>query len=272
MTAFPIIRIDQIPIMPSDILRNAVSEIIDLEQSLVTDEGPKHPLLFYLQQQLAIMHFELLDRAARERIGRLLRGEGIFETRKSFIAQHDTEESKKCATTSAQRKHLLTVENRIRPERKLQTVMKDIPADPSRMPLDIPTVSTAHRKAASEDLATHSRSGIVIAAEADNDAGDKNDDSDIGDNDSETDPPIKRNVNDQIVQHDKMMVRRQKGMSNNVPIVADMMKRAETALYKDFGNQFLVAGTERKSRYRPKKAEVKTHEELLEGVRLERYV
>lgn len=317
MTAFPIIRIDQIPIMSSDILRNAVSEIIDLKQSLVTDEGPKHPLLFYLQQQLDSMHAELLDRAARERIGRLLRGEGVSETRSPFIAQQDTKESIKCATSSARRKHLLAVKKTIGPELKLQTVVEEIAVDASSVPLDrsrfrriplpselvrqgssndelfttdtndstcakvlvtlIPTALTAHREAAPGDVVIHSRSGIVISAKADNvksddNTDDKNDDSDNGDNDFEPDTPIKRNTSDLIVQHDKMMVRRHKGMSNNVPIVGNMMKRAATALYKDFGSQFLVAGTERKSRHWPNIAEAKTHEELLESGRQERSV
>jgi hypothetical protein len=312
MTAFPIIRIDQIPIMSSDILQNAVSEIIDLQQSLVADEGPKHPLLFYLQQQLDSMHAELLDRAARERIGRLLRGEGVSETRSPIIAQQDTKESIKCATSSARRKHLPPVKKKIGPELKLQTVVEEIAVDLFSVPLDhsrfrriplpselvrqessndelfttdtkecanalvtlLPTASTVHRKATPKDVVIHSRSGIVISAKADNYNynDNKNEDSDNGDNDFETDTPIKRNADDLIVQHDKMMVRRQKGMSNNVPIVGSMVKRAETALYKDFGSQFLVAGTKRKSRHRPKKAEVKTHEELLESGRRERLV
>lgn len=318
MTAFPMIRIDQIPIMSSDILRNAVSEIIDLKQSLVSDEGPKHPLLFYLQQQLDSMHAELLDRAARERIGRLLRGEGVPEMRSPLIAEQDTKEPIKSATSSARRKHLLAVKEKSGPEIKLQIVVEEIAVDPSSVPLDrsrfrriplpselvrqessndvlvttdakdstcakvlvtlIPTASSAHKEAASRDVVIHSRSGIVITAKADNydyndnKTDDKNDDNGNDDNDFETNTSIKRNTNDLIVQHDKMMVRRQKGMSNNVPIVGNMMKRAEAALYKDFGSRFLVAGTERKSRYRPKKAEVKTHEELIERGRQERSV
>lgn len=328
MSAFPVIRMDQIPNIPSDVLRNATSEIIGLTQALITEEEPKPPLLLYLQRQLDSMQAELLNRAARERIDRLLSGKGVVKTQNlllpeclgdsdcDFISQQDQEESKKCTTSSARGNHL----NKNGAELNLQTVARQVSIDSCRVPLHpsrykrIPLPSELVRQelsnevlltttkmdtacnisldaavssvrikgalaksnAADKDVATPSGSKIAICAEADDNSDDDNNDSNSDGNDDNHDPgkemPTIKNAYDKVVQRNmKVTRRRHKGMSNNVPIAGNMLRKAAAdALYKDFGSQFLVAGTEKKSRRCPKIAQIETHEELLEKGRLER--
>ena len=117
---------------------------------------------------------------------------------------------------------------------------------------------------------------IAIGAEADDNSDDENNDSNSDENDDNSDPgkemPTVKNAYDKVVQRNmKVIRRRHKGMSNNVPIASNMLRKAAAdALYKDFGSQFLVAGTERKIRRCQKIAQIETHEELLERGRLER--
>jgi len=59
-------------------------------------------------------------------------------------------------------------------------------------------------------------------------------------------------------------------ISNNNPDKVSPTKKASTALYKDFGSQFLVAATEKKLRFYPKKVVVESAEEVRKRDRLDR--
>ena len=326
MSAFPVIRMDQIPYIPSELLRKATSEIDGLMQVLITEEKPKPPFLLYLQRQLDSMQAELLNRAARERIDKLLSCKGVVKTQNIFlsecsgdsggdsISQQDQEESKKCTTSSARGNHFQSALNTNGPNLNLQAVSIDtsrVPLHPSgykRIPLPTElvrqelsnevlltttTIDTACKislnAAASPVLmkSAHAQSKaadkhvtipcvqIVIGAEANSDD-EKNDSNSDENDDDKNDPgkeiPTVKNAYDKVVKRNiKVTRRRHKGMSNNVPITCNLLRKAAAdALYKDFGSQFLVAGTERKSRRCPKIAKIETHGELLEKGRLER--
>lgn len=325
MSAFPVIRMDQIPNIPSDVLRRATSEITGLTQALITEEEPNPPLLLYLQRQIDSMQAELLDRAARDRIGRLLSGKGIVKMQNDFLAicpgdsngdfisQQDQEESEKCTTSSARGNHFESALNTNRQNLNLLAVS----IDASRVPLHlsgykrIPLPSELVRQelsnevlltttvtdtackisldaaaspvrmkgihAADKDMTITSSSKIAIGTEANDNSDDENNDSNSDENDDNNGPgkemPTAKDAYDKVVQRNmKVTRRRHKGMSNNVPIAGNMLRKAAAdALYKDFGSQFLVAGTERKGRRCPKIAQIETHEELLERDRLERF-
>jgi hypothetical protein len=108
LSAFPVIRIDQIPLVQSDTLQHAITEVVELVESMNADEGPKPPLLFYLQRQLDAMGIELTNRAAKERIHSLLNGANLQPP-----SQNETVQLTSDSTNGTSRKRNSTLGNSI---------------------------------------------------------------------------------------------------------------------------------------------------------------
>ena len=77
---YPVLRVDQIPSIESDVLRRADKDVRQLLESYSTGEDTPPPkIVFYLQKQLDIMKNELACRAASERI-QLLLSDALLDT------------------------------------------------------------------------------------------------------------------------------------------------------------------------------------------------
>ena len=73
LTGFPILRLDQITIIDSDILRRALGEAVDILRSY-EGESEKPKIAGYLQKQVQSIRAELTKRAASDRILAMLEG------------------------------------------------------------------------------------------------------------------------------------------------------------------------------------------------------
>ena len=93
LSGYPIIRIDQISLVASAVLSKAEPEVLDLMASLNAEEGPKPPLLYYLQRQLDAMRKELAERSAHERIESILKGTHLVDEPTSMTRSQSSSSS-----------------------------------------------------------------------------------------------------------------------------------------------------------------------------------
>ena len=93
LSGYPIIRIDQISLVASAVLSKAEPEVLDLMASLNAEEGPKPPLLYYLQRQLDAMRKELAERSAHERIESILKGTHLIDEPTSMTRMQSSSSS-----------------------------------------------------------------------------------------------------------------------------------------------------------------------------------
>ena len=84
LSGFPVIRIDQIPLVSSDTLQSAMVEVNELIASLLAESSTVPPMVHYLRKQNEAMSAELADRSAKERIQALLSGIG-----EDVVTAHD---------------------------------------------------------------------------------------------------------------------------------------------------------------------------------------
>lgn len=299
LSAYPVIRIDQIAYVPSDTLRAAVSEVMDLVETMNSDKGPKPPLLSYLRRQLEQMHAELVDRGARDRISRLISGTNLVGVNDSYIGEYRKKPVDFACSKSEEKRETLPTGNSTGSSRK---VVKSVPVQESiqatvnstytRIPLPSeiawqvtskkklhendqnvtpPSVPSAEFSSAdiggavnrpvttSEMTMRTSRSESAVSVSNDDDVESIKKER-IGSRHSSV-----TSANSSV-----KIPRRSAVMSNNNPVKGSPSKKATAALYKDFGSQFLVAATEKKLRFYPTKIVIETNEELKERGRKDR--
>lgn len=87
MSAYPIIRLDQIPLLDDSTLKSAQKDALELSATLRA-EDPSSKLLFFLHKQLDAMKSEEGNRAAQFRVHNLLAG--IEDALSSTTAQRET--------------------------------------------------------------------------------------------------------------------------------------------------------------------------------------
>jgi hypothetical protein len=303
LSAFPVIRIDQIPHAESEVLKNAISEVTELVESMISCKGPKPPLLSYLRRQLEGMHAELVERGAKERINRLLSSVDSVRVQDSYITNYGDKiasdvglQSTTEVTNTISRNRLSNTKstpelaknfmseleildssriqnsayNRIplpsELRRKESLKLKELPAADNAVFLNSTTDACLrmHNSSLSSDVPVASSN----AADASKSQGVNDDDifSMCSRSDSIGDKATKAGS----VNRGRKSSRRSAVMSNNDPVTGCPSKKATAALYKDFGSQFLVAATEKKIRFYPKKAVFETDDEISERNRNDR--
>jgi hypothetical protein len=72
LSGFPVIRIDQIPLVDSKTLKEAYVDVKDLIKNLIAESEAVPPFVHYLRKQNDAITAELLNRAAQDRINKLL--------------------------------------------------------------------------------------------------------------------------------------------------------------------------------------------------------
>lgn len=341
LSAFPVIRIDQVPNVESNVLQNAILEATELAKSMNADEGPKPPLLFYLQRQLKAMYDELASRDAKNRIHNFLAGKNLLLTPLA-ISNNDLQDNLHGQSATTEYSNSLRTEKSTvskstdysRLAADVSPVMRTFSAPDAlttavtaigplssslevnnkplvpkiafkRIPLPSELAwqgdgiksdqksekqegkssmtSRLHELKPSvwrgdegitkggdckEDMLISSRSeGSKYAAE-------NNDDVSIS---MRSEGQLSSNSYNNEYSAKKKAPRRStsasisnNNISNNNPEKGSPSKKASTALYKDFGSQFLVAATEKKLRFYPKKVVVESSEEVKGRERVDR--
>ena len=357
LSAYPVIRIDHIPLVDSKVLRESASEVAELIDSMNSDEGTKPPLLYYLRKQLEAMESELIHRSATDRINSMLTGVTLsdsniqYNTARASIkasAQDDSntaEHSMKASGTgSAPLKRGRDRTPSTSSSSAPFSVTLPIIPKPSSAPIvseiktkkneNIPQKAVYKRIPLPSELAWQENSKIIIdkekekdkesavASSSENKNENKNErmtlsssgpqsvalpDDDENENEntpmtgrsrftetetegeadsvSNSDNESSRNstqrikrisnttANTNLLSKSKIKgSRRSASMSNNDVEVGSPTKKAQQALYKDFGSQFLVAGTEKKLRFYPTKVVIESVEDVRERERTDRFV
>ena len=95
LDAYPILRIDQIPLIDADLLHKAQN---DVKHLLNDDTDRNNPTNVYLERQLSVMNGELMRRAAEDRVKRLLRGDSALDVHVDGI-HHPNERSQSHSKT-----------------------------------------------------------------------------------------------------------------------------------------------------------------------------
>jgi hypothetical protein len=293
LSAFPVIRIDQIQYAESRVLRNAISEVTELVGSMISCKGPKPPLLSYFRRQLEGMHAELVERGAKERIDRLLSSVDFVGIQDSYI----TDQGDKIASNFGLQSVTNTISrsrlsnSKSTPELAKNSVSVDI-SDSSKIQKAaynrIPLPSELRRKeslrqkellAANSTVSSDSTTDACLSMHKSSLSSDITAASSnavdafksLGVNDDDTLSTCSRpdSIGDKATKagsasRGRKSSRRSALMSNNDPVTGSPSKKATAALYKDFGSQFLVAATEKKIRFYLKKAVFETDDEIRE--------
>jgi hypothetical protein len=335
LSAFPVIRIDQVPLVESTTLQNAISEATELVKAMNSDEGSKPPLLFYLQRQLKAMLDELASRDAKDRIHHFLAENGLSLTSAAVCDNDDLQNnlSNQSAATeynNSSKRHeprkLISGDSPVMrtssaPD-SLSTVAAAAAIAPVGSSLEVDNKSSFPNRAFKRiplpselawqdekkgeqnlektkgNLSSRSRphelklsssrgdEGMVKGnnnyevelissrTECSDHAADENDDVSVSMKSegqvSTNSNSNKRGVKMKAPRRNTSVSIANNNISNNNPDKGSPTKKANTALYKDFGSQFLVAATEKKLRFYPKKLVAESSEEVRKRDRLDR--
>lgn len=339
LSAYPVIRIDHIPLVLSNVLRDSISEVEDLIASMNADEGPKPPLLFYLRRQLEAMHGELATRNANDRINSLLAGVNLNDSY-NFNTKHQQGEKKASTAPKIDRPTEHSATPAIAPRSvprsapkqlqsptvsdiKAKVTVNELPPKPvyKRIPLpselawESSSKETTLKESSSrvtkiDEMSASTSSSTCLSSSASSgnrEKGGKEYSSREEKEEEDTSIPITSRSEGNIgigfsntlgeeredgegdshsmhsgVARNKRVPnntaralkasRRSNSMTNNDPSVGSPSSKAQAALYKDFGSSFLVAGTEKKLRFYPKKVIVETVEDVRDRDRTDRFV
>jgi len=307
LSGYPILRMDEIGIIPSDVLERAERDVPELLASMHREarkEGrPVAQLAFYLQKQMAAMRSELVIRAAGQRVNALLKGAEVALTDiDGLLNNHRSERGGGAASVLAATTTTTTTgggggEGNMRSNRPQSEGFKPLPL-PSEMKIMMPHRSLSATTKRSSAFATNTRSPSrsprvdeLGEAEGEGDeasaisgessgrrrrgagGGNTSDEADI---DSASDA-ANTSRSDRAQQQKKSRggrFRKPKPQAfvKEMPVINNPpTQKAMEAVFKNFGSQFVVAATERKTRYLPKKKEVvESVEDSRERERLER--
>lgn len=300
LSAFPVIRIDQIPYAESEVLQNAIFEVKKLVESMVSCQGPKPPLLSYLRRQLEVMHAELVERGAKERINILLSSVDMFTLKDSLIADCGDKFTGNVGLQSTTEVTSYISRNRLSNSKSTPELPRNLPSKLDISDISKPEKSNYNRTPLPSELirkeSLKQELHAVKSTASPNSTTDaylnmKNstlpatslnaldDSKSQGVNDDETHSVYSRSdsICDTITKvgaanKGRRSSRRSSVMSNNNPVTGSPTQRATAALYKDFGTQFQVAATEKKVRNYPKKAVFETDDEIRERSKNDRCV
>jgi hypothetical protein len=242
LSAFPIIRLDHIPYVDDETLTKAASEI---EYMLETSDNSNPKMDKYLMKQYDAMKKQIAERSAAFRISQLLNGAqellnqpvdytSFFETpKKPTESNSATQASNKDDTRKIEKP----------PEVSKNFVPLPLPSQRVRAATTTTNISQENNDVPPLPLTSQS---LQKSSDHKEDAGN-------------TSP---RSVNSSRSNHS-----RKSGGSNNE--MDEPSKKSLEVVYKNFGSTFVVAATERRRRFYPKKA-AETPEEAKQREKAER--
>lgn len=256
LDGWPVLRIDQIPTIDSELLSRAGKEALDLSKSMLEDckdlsSQPK--LVFYLNRQIEAIKKELAQRAASERVAALLLGaeEAMSTVISPLIAemyQHDTSTPPDCqeATTHSFKPVPLPSELKLTTEPMTLAPLRaaPLPTAPSLKSTNINDLELREIRQISSpgegELSTTRSAGAA---------------------------PTSHEVS-AVLRGSPKKPRPSSGTARKG--AENPTQKSVVAMYQSFGNTFVVGAVEKRLRFFPKKTPVETDEELRARDRLDR--
>lgn len=277
LSAFPIVRLDQIGLLNDETLKRCLDEVSSM---MDRSDFSQQRMAKYLRKQYESMLFEYNERQAAVRVQLLLSGavEALNQTyspridpRQSLSAEQSSNALKSVGTTTEPSKEAPKSLDGFLVSKKL--VLRDTPvsnntttagsrSEPSKPVTEVRTVSEATLQlpipsknesftAQPLESTTAVRSTDIFSAAA---GGASTTDATTTPRSTGTKTPRVRKIESPAAEE-------------NLP-----SKKSVEIVYRNFGNEFIVAATERKRRFVPKKEPVETEEDRKARERQERYV
>lgn len=269
LSGFPVVRIDQIPLIDSDTLVQAQKDVKSLIASMLAESDTVPPMVHYLRKQNEATAAELMNRLAQDRINSLLSGATALlnKDRSKYLVDDDDEpqhvtkpSADKVVASPAKAPEIVVPVQSFQPLPLPSEVRsKRVSALASTLPsIALSTSDTATPVAnttTNEQVSPLSRSqsspaGIAMASSRSiSERGSKRIDFGQDENaGSDSSPPRRR------------------------PMSGDIRpsKRSQEFINNNFGNLFIVAGDGRRRRPQAKKAPVESIEVIKARERLER--
>jgi len=272
LSGFPVVRIDQIPLIDSDTLVQAQKDVKSLIASLLAESETVPPMVHYLRKQNEATSAELMNRLAQERINSLLSGATTLlnNDRSKYVLDDDDEVPPvKASSEVGMKTPIKGIQNstnatpiipafqpvplpsEIRSKRVSSLAASPVSANPANA--SVPTASTNSEQSISPlNRSKSSPAGIAMSSSrsvSERERGgrrmDSSNDEYAG---SESSPPRRR------------------------PLSGDVRpsKRSQEFINNNFGNLFIVAGDGRRRRPLVKKAPAESIEVIKARERLER--
>ena len=274
LSGFPVVRIDQIPLIDSDTLVQAQKDVKSLIASLLAESDTVPPMVHYLRKQNEATSSELMNRLAQERINSLLSGATTLlnNDRSKYVLDEDDDVLPKKAgsetviktpingaqinnntTPVAPAFQPVPLPSEIRSKRVSSLAASPVFANSANA--SVPTASTNSEQPTSPlNRSKSSPAGIAMSSSrsvSERERGGRRMDASSHDEyaGSESSPPRRR------------------------PLSGDVRpsKRSQEFINNNFGNLFIVAGDGRRRRPLVKKAPAESIEVIKARERLERY-
>jgi hypothetical protein len=280
LSAFPIVRLDQIGLLNDETLKRCLDEVSSM---MDRSDFSQQRMAKYLRKQYESMLFEYNERQAAVRVQLLLSGavEALNQTyspridpRQSLSAEQSSNALKSVGTTTEPSKEAPKSQDGFLASKKL--VLRDTPvsnntttagsrSEPSKpvtevrtvseatLQLPIPSKNESNSSFTAQPLESTAavRSTDIFSAAA---GGASTTDATTTPRSTGTKTPRVRKIESPAAEE-------------NLP-----SKKSVEIVYRNFGNEFIVAATERKRRFVPKKEPVETEEDRKARERQERYV
>jgi len=253
LDGFPIIRIDQIPCLDTELLDRALVEVVDLiDKMRAEDDKSQKSLLYYLNRQLAEMQKEVTKRLAEERVLAMLNGteEELKVKDRPFLEALARQPERNISTSMSDQSHERTQSTRSHsePTPKPRPVFQAVP-----LPSEI-------RKKQTEDRASNGSSVKPIVQSVE--AIDATSVLSSRSNDSYTRTSGTASVQDYPSSPNPSLGSSHPGRPPRRPKSGQPTRRSMQALEQNFGTAFVVGATERKKRFYPKKVVKETEAEI----------
>lgn len=301
LSGYPIIRIDQISLVASAVLSKAEPEVLDLMASLNAEEGPKPPLLFYLQRQLDAMRKELAERSAHERIESILKGTHLVDVPTSMTRMYSSSSTPSSSERPRDVSNQLNDISAVASFPSSSSVMVPPPTIPEFPTTSVPAVAYKRIPLPSElarqnsHITQHTAERTITSSSSNHietprnrtttssrDEEDESMSSEGGTSRmtsassrgrSYDIDPLPNREDQPGTSEKKRPPRRSTSLRNNtVSAVVDTNNSPskKPKIVRPFGSEFSVAATEKRIRFYPKKESKETVEELRAKDRLER--
>jgi len=270
LSGFPVIRIDQIPLIDSDTLVQAQKDVKSLIASMLAESDTVPPMVHYLRKQNEATAAELMNRLAQERINSLLSGAtALLNNDRSKYLVDDDDEAPLVTKPSADK---VAASPAKAPE--------NTPPAPAFQPLPLPSEVRSKRVSAlASTLPTLAPStGDSVASSA---AVTSPNEPVSPLNRSQSSPAgiamsSSRSVSERGTKRINFGQDENAGSDSSPPRRRPMSgdirpsKRSQEFINNNFGNLFIVAGDGRRKRTQVKKAPAESMEVIKARERLER--
>jgi len=266
LSAFPIIRLDQIHYADNDTLQKASSEI---EYMLETSDNSNPKMDKYLMKQYEAMKKEITERNAALRINQLLSGaqdmlnqpidySTLFEQKKKAAVQSEAQSSQNKQYNQQQN---LSQSALLAPEKDSTTISeRKAETVKSFVPLPLPS-ERARMATQSKTISSEKQDTVTPLPLTSDSLSSVNDSGEQPRNSSNTSP---RSINSSRSNHSR------KPINVADPLEDQLSKRAMEVVYKNFGSAFVVAATEKRRRFYPVKKSTESTEEIKNREKLDR--